>query len=483
MACWIVRFKFYPPLQLKRTPVDYALLAFFILSGVSSFFSYSMVLSVGKMRAASLFTIAYLFSQNISSRRLVRWLTIVLIASFGVNVCYTIAERAWGRGIKVQGVVAESPLAAAVFRKESALDGRAQRGTGSDVSEWQLTPTPIINGDTILSVDGRKINNALDLATALAALNPKPAEVKIYRVEWSPVLEVPRGRLLSGTTSEAQLGINSWSISRDWRATGFFGHYVTYAEALQLVLAIVVGLFICHPGKRSKLALLLLLALAGFGFALLLTVTRASWIAALISTLIILLSHSSRKAIAIGGALTLVLVLVGVFVLRQQRSINPFDRADQSTTWREQVWREGYNLLVSSPRHLLVGVGMDSIKGHRREWRLFDNGRLPPGHMHSNILQIALERGIPALICWLIMLGVYGRMLWQMTRSDQSDNWIERGLVLGALGGLCGFFLSGLVHYNWGDSEVVTIFYIIMGLTLSLKSNVQSPISGSQTMR
>jgi uncharacterized membrane protein YuzA (DUF378 family) len=41
--------------------------------------------------------------------------------------------------------------------------------------------------------------------------------------------------------------------------------------------------------------------------------------------------------------------------------------------------------------------------------------------------------------------------------------------VLGALGGLCGFFASGLVHYNWGDSEVVMIFYFIMGLTLAIQ--------------
>lgn len=456
MFCWIVRFAFYPPPRLQRTPVDYALLGFFILSGVSSFFSYEAVLSIGKMRGASLFTIAYLVAHNVPSRRVLRWLTIVLIVSFGVNVCYTIAERVWGRGIKLQGIAATSPLAAAVFK-----NGKVS------------TPSPILNGDTILTVDGRKLTDASDLAAALAAsADGRPAQVKIYRVEWSPVLEVPRGKLLSGTTSEAQLGISSWSTSRDWRATGFFGHYVTYAEALQLVVALVIALFVCLPRKRSRLGLLLLLALAAFVFALLLTVTRASWIAALASGLVILLCSSSRRAIAIGGAVALALLLVGVLVLRQQRSINLFDRGDQSTTWRETVWREGFSLLVSKPRHLLVGVGMDSIKGHRREWRLFDNGRLPPGHMHSNLLQLALERGVPTLICWLVMLGVYARMLWRMSRTEASENWIERGLVLGALGGLCGFFLSGLVHYNWGDSEVVTIFYFIMGLTLGLRLQV-----------
>jgi O-antigen ligase len=87
--------------------------------------------------------------------------------------------------------------------------------------------------------------------------------------------------------------------------------------------------------------------------------------------------------------------------------------------------------------------------------------------MHSNLLQIAVERGVPALVVWLILLGVYGRMLWKTLRANGSEqNWVERGIALGALGGLVGFFISGIVHYNWGDSEVVMILYFIMGLSL-----------------
>jgi O-antigen ligase len=119
---------------------------------------------------------------------------------------------------------------------------------------------------------------------------------------------------------------------------------------------------------------------------------------------------------------------------------------------------------------------MDSIKGHWRQWGLFDGGKLPVGHMHSNLLQIALERGVPALIVWLILLGVYARTLWRIIRTSSSQignrqsaiGNFPRGLALGALGGLAGFFTSGLVHYNWGDSEVVMVFYLIMGLSLAV---------------
>jgi O-antigen ligase len=171
-------------------------------------------------------------------------------------------------------------------------------------------------------------------------------------------------------------------------------------------------------------------------------------------------------------------VLASVVFLQQRRSISFIDKSDQSTSWRETVWKEGFQLLVSKPRHLLVGVGIDSIKGHWREWGLFDNGRQPIGHMHSNLLQIALERGVPALIVWLILLGIYVHMLWRISRRETIDDF-ARGLVIGALGGTIGFFASGLVHYNWGDSEVVTVFYFIMGLCLVVERTNQRTTDSS----
>ena len=163
--------------------------------------------------------------------------------------------------------------------------------------------------------------------------------------------------------------------------------------------------------------------------------------------------------------------VAGLFVLQRQRNVGFYDQKDQSITWRETVWREGFELLKSKPRHLLVGVGMDSIKSHWREWGLFDQGRLPIGHMHSTPLQLAVERGIPALIFWIIFVVVYALMLLGLVRSREVNGWIERGIALGALGGLVGFIASGMVHYNFGDSEVVMIFYFIMGLTLAVKGN------------
>src|ERR1041385_8128620 len=152
MAFWVARLAVYPRPQLFRSPVDFALLGFFILSGLSGIFSYSPVVSIGKMRAASLFTIVYLVSQNVGSLRLVRLLALTLIGSCMINVALTAGQLAIGKGVKVQGVKPESPLAKAVFHTRTVMQS-----------------TPIVNGDTIWEVDGRPVGTPEELAAALAS--------------------------------------------------------------------------------------------------------------------------------------------------------------------------------------------------------------------------------------------------------------------------------------------------------------------------
>lgn len=443
MLLWVVRLLVKPRPRLRRTPIDVALLGFILLTFISALLSYAPDVSLGKMRAVSLFTIVYLVAENVRSLRVARLLVLTLVASCMVNVIYTLGERAVGRGVKVDGLQATSPLYIAGVR----------------------------DNDTILQVNGRRLRNAEELREALdapaAETDSGTARVLIYRYEWIGTFEVARGRLLKGETALEKLGLRSWTKGRDWRASGFFGHYVTYAEMLQLVASLAFGLLIAWRGKTFAWPRVLLgLCVAGLSAALLLTVTRAPFAAFLLSALLIVLAGASRRALFVVLACALPLALAGLFLLQQKRNVGFLDPKDDSINWRKTVQREGLELLLSKPRHLLVGVGMDSIKRYWREWGLFDNGRIPMGHMHSNFLQLALERGLPALLAWLALLLLYARMLWRLTRRIKVKGWIERGLILGALGGLAGFFTSGIVHYNFGDSEVVMVFYFIMGLCL-----------------
>ena len=470
---WLLRLAVWPRPELHRTPLDYPLLAFFILTGLSSFLSYEPFVSIGKLRGAMLFTIAYLFAESVKSARVFRALIVVTISAAVLSGLFTFGQYAIGRGVKVSDVRPNSPLKTARF-----------------VTREKNDLTPVQNGDTIEEINGERISNTDELVAALdRSPRDKPAQIRIYRVEWNPILQIPANGLLTGVSAEERLGIGSWSRGRDRRATGFFNHWTTYSESLQLLASLGLGLLIALPRKRNKWTVLLLLALAVMCGALLLTVVRASWLAFLASAIVMALIGLRWRALLIVGVCAVPLVVAGLFLLQQKRNVGFFDSQDDSIRWRQTVQREGLQLLTSSPRHLLVGVGMDSIKAHWREWNLFDHGRLPMGHMHSDYLQIALERGVPALFAWLVLMAVYARMLWRLQRQLSKENWIERGVVLGALGGLVGFLISGMVHYNWGDSEVVMIFYMIMGLSLALElynrhdASSSSKTSGQSALR
>ncbi|MBA3806642.1 MAG: hypothetical protein H0X14_13140, partial [Acidobacteria bacterium] len=294
MLLWVARLTLRPRARLWRTPLDYALLGFFILTMISSLASYDADISIGKLRGASLFTIVYLVAENVTSKRVLRALAFTLIASCMINVVYVLGDRAVGRGVKVAGLSKASPLYAA----------------------------GVLDGDTLLEVDNRALHNpeelraALDVSSGVTETTMMPARIKVYRFEATPTFDVARGRLLEGATTLDKLGLGSWSRGRDWRASGFYGHYVTYAEALQLIASLALGLLIALRKWRTRSALVLIAAVMGLSVALLLTVTRASWLAFLLSASLIVLVGASRRTALILAACALPVIFTGLFVLQ-----------------------------------------------------------------------------------------------------------------------------------------------------------------------
>jgi hypothetical protein len=67
-------------------------------------------------------------------------------------------------------------------------------------------------------------------------------------------------------------------------------------------------------------------------------------------------------------------------------------------------------------------------------------------------------------------MGSYWWMLAKLVRAarNQADATVY-GMSLGILGATSGFLLDSLVQYNFGDSEVLLLFWFLMGLALALR--------------
>jgi putative inorganic carbon (HCO3(-)) transporter len=93
-------------------------------------------------------------------------------------------------------------------------------------------------------------------------------------------------------------------------------------------------------------------------------------------------------------------------------------------------------------------------------------------HMHSTPLQIAFDRGLPALIFWLWIMAAGWLMAARAEKLFRDFTDANRhGLLLGATGAVAGFFASSLVNYNFGDGEVALVFWWLMGTVVALSVN------------
>lgn len=425
--------------------IDYALWGLFLWTALSAVMSYDPPTSLDKLRGAAVFLVVYFVRLNIRNLRAAAFVGVMLVASCMVNVLWVPVERAIGRGVEIHEIKPNSPLAKAL----------------------------LMDGDALLTANKQRVQNPDELLAIIESNTS--TDVKFYRPDFEFTVTVNRTELLPGETANERLGIGSWKKNHNWRSRGFYGHYVTYAEVLQLIGSLAFGLlvagFVSWRNRETKTWPIGLLAacFALIAFALLLTVTRAPQLALMISAGVIVLVGLGRKWILIAALVGVPVAIGGLYFLQQSRDVGFFDATDESTRYRKVMTQDGLRLMTDSPRNFIFGVGVDSIKKHWREWEMYEGGNLPMGHFHSTPVQLAVERGLPALLIWLVLMGAYLRSLWRAVRQpDQFPDWRTHGILLGCLGGTIGFFASSIVHYNFGDQEVVMTFYLLMGISMAI---------------
>ena len=139
-----------------------------------------------------------------------------------------------------------------------------------------------------------------------------------------------------------------------------------------------------------------------------------------------------------------------------QRLMSTFDRKDPTRLDRLAMLREGARMVRAHP---LVGVGPNMVKERYAEYR--DEGAVKEvnPHLHNVPVQIAAERGLPALAVWVGFIGVLAVDLWRLFQNGQ-----HRVLAATALAALASMLAAGLFEYNFGDSEFLMLFLLLVTL-------------------
>ncbi len=260
--------------------------------------------------------------------------------------------------------------------------------------------------------------------------------------------------VLSCAAASAAIGIVQYGILHYdqliQRPQGTLGHWMTYAGLLMIAIGLAVSRLLF--GKRDRTwAALVLPALA---VAVALTSTRSAWVGVCAAVALLFSLKDFRLFSVLPIVAAVFFALAPGSITHRFASI--FDSRDPTTRDRFAMLHEGERMIAAHP---LTGVGPNMVQRLYAEYRGPDAVNQINPHLHNNPLQIAAERGLPALAVWLWFIAALVRDLWKRFAADQ-----HRALTAAALATIVALLTAGLFEYNFGDSEILMLFLIVVTL-------------------
>lgn len=444
---WLIRTIATLKTGFRRTKLDVPIWLFVSWTILSSCLSEEPRISIAKLQSVCVFFLFYL-TQAIVTRRTAVLLVCVMILSGVTGTLYSAYDLVRGRGVVIESLSNDSP-----FRETNVQPGDAV---------WRLNKRRMYSKEDIDEFI-RKAPDGSRLQISVISRGE--------HVEWPSFVVTPQLKVLVSPS-----GIRGNQRIHSFRASGWTSHYLYFADILQILAQLALGLALANlknhgANFRFKLATGAGLLLA-IGIAL--TATRTVVIAWAIGACVIALRVRRGKAKAVVVATVIVVIGLGVLAISKTRAINALSLRDSSSSLHIQVARVGLSRIMMHP---ILGHGMDAVKKHWTEWGFPGNDMIP---LSSTPLQLAFDRGLPALIFWLWIMVVFWITITRSEKSTRDSGDTNRyGLLLGASGALAGFFANSLVSHNFGTGIVALVFWWLMGVVVTLGHDaVSSEVSG-----
>jgi O-antigen ligase len=119
---------------------------------------------------------------------------------------------------------------------------------------------------------------------------------------------------------------------------------------------------------------------------------------------------------------------------------------------------------------------MEAVRNHWREFNIRGFAQYQVvSHFHCDFLQIAVDRGLPALAAWLWFVVAYIRFLVRAVGDVRAKSKFAAGVLAAVLAAFVGFQLTSILHYNLGEEPLVTILFFYFGLAIAIHRICRQP--------
>ena len=142
----------------------------------------------------------------------------------------------------------------------------------------------------------------------------------------------------------------------------------------------------------------------------------------------------------------------------RNRALSAFDPTDATNRDRVSMLKSGVAMMRD---HWLIGVGPNMVPveylAHYKRADAVDPADQPGStraHLHNVPMQLAAERGLPALAAWLVVRRHGGCA----TCCGRCVVGPAPALAAGGFAAVVAMFAAGLFEHNFGDSEFLILF-------------------------
>jgi O-antigen ligase len=234
------------------------------------------------------------------------------------------------------------------------------------------------------------------------------------------------------------------------RPEGAMSHYMTYSGLLMLVICAALARLIFGRRGRTWPALVMPALIV----ALALTLGRSAWVGASVAIALLLALKDLRLTILLPIFIAILFAIAPGTVAKRVMSI--FDVQEPTNQDRLAMIEIGARIVYDHP---LTGVGPNMVPRVYEQYRPdYAINKVNP-HLHNVPLQIAAERGLPALAVWLWFIGsllvAHARLFRRQT---------DKVPAAAALAAVAAMLAAGLFEYNFGDSEFLMLFLVLVTL-------------------
>jgi len=277
---------------------------------------------------------------------------------------------------------------------------------------------------------------------------------------------------LSAAIGLVQFGILKWD-DLGQRPQGALGMYMTYSGQLMLVACLAVARVVFWKHDRMWPAIVL----PALVVALATTASRNAWVGACTGIAILLLMRDLRLIglLPVIAAVFIALApaqltdrFYAMFQIREQaRQTATTEASVRSNQDRVAMIRSGIRIIKDYP---LTGVGPDMVMDVYPVYRDKSAVNQLNPHLHNVPLQIAAERGLPALAVWLVFVIALIRDFIRQRRNAALRFLPNAGIAI-----VAAMFAAGMFEYNFGDSEFLMLFLLLVTLPYAALRNGEPP--------